>query len=285
MSALSAVPFRDGTTGLRDGCSTSSSPDLLCDCHPVNVPAEIFRTYDIRGIVGRTLTPAIVRAVGRALGTLARERGAPTFAVGRDGRLSGPELSDALMDGMLASGAAAVDIGMAPTPVTYFAAHHLGCGSCVSVTGSHNPPDYNGLKIVIGGNTLYGDDIQEIRRRIEAGKLSAGKGKRSAADVLNAYVERITSDVKLARPMRIAIDCGNGVAGMIAPKLYRQLGCEIEELYCEVDGRVPNHHPDPSVPENLAELIQQVKDGKSELGIAFDGDGAGLGLVPQAGGS
>jgi phosphomannomutase / phosphoglucomutase len=249
----------------------------------VNVPAEIFRTYDIRGIVGRTLTPAIVRAVGRALGTLARERGAPTFAVGRDGRLSGPELSDALMEGMLAAGASAIDIGMAPTPVTYFAAHYLGCGSCVSVTGSHNPPDYNGLKVVIGGDTLYGDDIQLIRKIIEQENFSSGKGKRSAANVLDAYVERVVSDAKLARPMRIAIDCGNGVAGMIAPALYRRLGCEVEELYCEVDGRFPNHHPDPSVPKNLAELIETVRNGKSELGIAFDGDGDRLGLVTKDG--
>jgi phosphomannomutase/phosphoglucomutase len=167
--------------------------------------------------------------------------------------------------------------------VTYFAAHHLGCGSCVSVTGSHNPPDYNGLKLVVGGNTLYGDDIQLIRKIIEQKNFKDGKGKRSAANVLDAYVERIVSDVKLARPMRIAIDCGNGVAGMLAPKLYRRLGCEVEELYCEVDGGFPNHHPDPSVPENLAELIQKVKSGKSELGIAFDGDGDRLGLVAKDG--
>jgi len=249
----------------------------------VLVPPEIFRTYDIRGIVGRTLTPEIVRAVGRAVGSLACERGAPTFAVGRDGRLSGPELANALMEGMVSAGADAIDLGMAPTPVTYFAAHHLGCGSCVSVTGSHNPPDYNGLKLVVGGNTLYGDDIQEIRSRIESGKLLAGKGRRSAANVLDAYVERVTGDVKLARPMRISIDCGNGVAGMLAPKLYRQLGCEVEELYCEVDGRFPNHHPDPSVPANLAELIGKVGSGKSELGLAFDGDGDRLGLVTKDG--
>jgi phosphomannomutase / phosphoglucomutase len=269
-------------TGFRYGFSTSFSPDAR-HLIPVPVPAEIFRTYDIRGIVGRTLTAQIVRDIGRAVGSIARERGAPTFAVGRDGRLSGPELSNALMEGMVAAGADAIDIGMAPTPVTYFAAHHLGCGSCVSVTGSHNPPDYNGLKVVIGGNTLYGDDILLIRKIIEQNKFTDGKGKRSAANVLDAYVERITSDVKLARPMRIAIDCGNGVAGMIAPKLYRQLGCEVEELYCEVDGRFPNHHPDPSVPKNLAELIDQVKGGKSELGIAFDGDGDRLGLVTKDG--
>jgi phosphomannomutase/phosphoglucomutase len=249
----------------------------------VNVPAEIFRTYDIRGIVGRTLTGALVRDIGRALGTLARERGAPAFAVGRDGRLSGPELSNALMEGMLAAGADVIDIGMAPTPVAYFAAHHLGCGSCAAVTGSHNPPDYNGIKVVIGGDTLYGDGIQEIRRRIEGGKLAAGRGKRSQANVLDAYVDRIASDVKLARPFRIAIDCGNGVAGMLAPWLYKRLGCEVEELYCLVDGRFPNHHPDPSRPENLADLIRRLKAGKSELGFAFDGDGDRLGLATKDG--
>ncbi len=245
----------------------------------MNPPAEIFRSYDIRGIVGRTLTPAIVRDIGRAVGSLARERGAPTFAVGRDGRLSGPELSNSLMEGMVAAGADAVDIGMAPTPVAYFAAHHLGCGSCIALTGSHNPPDYNGLKIVVGGDTLYGDDIQEIRKRIESGKFLTGKGKRSAADVLDAYVGRIAGDVKLARKMRIAIDCGNGVAGMLAPRLYRELGCEVTELFCEVDGRFPNHHPDPSQPKNLETLIKTLKASDCELGIAFDGDGDRLGLV------
>jgi len=249
----------------------------------VNVPAEIFRTYDIRGIVGRTLTPAIVREIGRALGSLGRERGAPTFALGRDGRLSGPELSAALTEGLLSAGADAIDIGMAPTPVAYFAAHHLGCGSCVAITGSHNPPDYNGLKMVVAGDTLWGEDVQELRRSIETGKLSKGRGKRSTANVLDAYVERIAGDVRLARPFRIAVDCGNGVAGMLAPRLYRRLGCEVEELYCEVDGRFPNHHPDPSQPKNLRELIEKLKTGKSELGLAFDGDGDRLGVVTKDG--
>ncbi len=214
---------------------------------------------------------------------MARERKAATFAVGRDGRLSGPALANALMEGMAPAGADVIDIGMAPTPVTYFAAFHLNCGSCVSVTGSHNPPDYNGLKVVIGGDTLYGEEIQEVRRRIEAGDFLSGAGKRREAQVLDAYVARITSDVKLARPMRIAIDCGNGVAGMVAPRLFRALGCEVEELYCEVDGTFPNHHPDPSVPENLADLVARLKSTSCELGIAFDGDGDRLGLVTKDG--
>ena len=186
-------------------------------------PAEIFRAYDIRGVVGRTLTIPLTREIGRALGTLARERGPATFAVCRDGRLSGPELSNALMEGLTAAGADAIDIDMGPTPLAYFAAHHLGCGSCVAVSGSHNPPEYNGLKIVIGGDALYGEGIQQVRHLIEKQQFATGSGKRSRADVADAYVERIAGDVKLARKFHVAIDCGNGVAGMLAPRLYRQL--------------------------------------------------------------
>ena len=244
----------------------------------MNLPTEIFRAYDIRGIAGRTLTPEVVHAVGRALGSVA-----PRYAVGRDGRASGPQLADALCAGLQASGADVVDIGVAPTPLTYFAAHHLGTGSCVSVTGSHNPPEYNGLKMVVEGHTLSGDEIQDLRRRIERQELREGAGRRSRADVLEAYLARIVSDVKLARPMRIAVDCGNGVAGMAAPQLYRRLGCEVRELFCDVDGSFPNHHPDPSRPENLADLIAAVKQDGCELGLAFDGDGDRLGVVTREG--
>ena len=256
----------------------------------VTAPAEIFRTYDIRGVVGRSLTPALTREVGRALATLAAQReegGAqarpPTFAVGRDGRLSGPELSAALIEGMLSAGADVIDVGMAPTPVVYFAAHHFNCGSCVAVTGSHNPPDYNGLKMVIGGSTLYGDDIQLLRTMIDSGKMRAGSGRARKEQVLDAYVQRIVSDVKLKRPFRIAVDCGNGVAGMLAPQLYRAMGCEVEELFCEVDGNFPNHHPDPSQPKNLVDLTRALKNGGSEIGFAFDGDGDRLGVVTKDG--
>jgi phosphomannomutase / phosphoglucomutase len=245
--------------------------------------AEIFRTYDIRGIVGRTLTADVVRDIGRALGSLGRERGAPKFAVCRDGRLSGPELANALMEGLASAGADVVDIGMGPTPLAYFAAHHLGCGSCVAVSGSHNPPDYNGLKMVVGGDTLYGDEIQALRQRIVDGRLLSGKGKRSSADVLDAYVERIAGDVKLARPFHIAVDCGNGVAGMLAPRLFRRLGCEVTELFCEVDGRFPNHHPDPAQQENLVDLQKALKNSSCEIGLAFDGDGDRLGVVTKDG--
>jgi phosphomannomutase/phosphoglucomutase len=251
---------------------------------PAGVPVEIFRTYDIRGVVGTSLTPAGVRDIGRALGTVARRGGgAATFALGRDGRHSGPALLGALAEGLAAAGADVIDLGMVPTPVIYFAAHHLRCGSCVAVTGSHNPPDYNGLKMVVAGSTLYGDQILELKRIIDNKAFLSGKGRSTTANVLEAYVERIAGDVRLARPMRIAVDCGNGVAGMLAPKLYRRMGCEVEELYCDVDGDFPNHHPDPSQPGNLLDLTRALKAGKAELGFAFDGDGDRLGLVAKDG--
>ena len=251
----------------------------------MKVPAEIFRAYDIRGIAGKALSAAVVREVGRALATLGRERAAPAFAVGRDGRLSGPELSAALMDGLSAAGADVIDIGVVPTPVTYFAAHHLGCHSAVMVTGSHNPGEYNGLKMVVAGDTLSGEEIQDLRRTIEAGiaGFSGRPGKRTSANVLDAYVDRIVGDVKLARPFKVAIDCGNGVGGVIAPRLFRRLGCEVTELFSEVDGSFPNHHPDPSRPENLKDLMAVLKQKDSEIGLAFDGDADRLGVVTKSG--
>ena len=248
-----------------------------------SVPAEIFRAYDIRGIVGATLTAQVVRAIGQALGTLALEAGGTTIAIGRDGRLSGPELSAALAEGIAASGANVIDIGMVPTPVTYFAAYHLGCGSAVMLTGSHNPPDYNGIKMVIAGSTLAGEAIQELRRRIESGRVAKGAGRIEHREIADAYLERVVGDVKLARPMKIAIDCGNGVTGDIAPRLFRQLGCEVTALYSEIDGRFPNHHPDPSQPKNLADLVALLADSDAELGLAFDGDGDRIGVVTKDG--
>mgnify|MGYP000849749361 CR=1 FL=1 len=206
------------------------------------LPAEIFKAYDIRGIVGRTLTRDIVRRIGQGLGSLAIERGQPAIAVGRDGRLSGPELAAALSEGIRQAGMDTIDLGCVPTPVVYFAAHELGCQSCVAVTGSHNPPDYNGLKMVIGGETLAGEAIQQIRQRVDAGRLYAGSGHTRSADVSPAYLARIIGDVSLARPMKIAIDCGNGVAGGLAPQLFSALGCQLVELFCQVDGNFPNHH-------------------------------------------
>ena len=255
----------------------------------MRLPAEIFRAYDIRGIVGSTLTAPIVRAIGQALGTLAIEAGAAAgkpdaaIAIGRDGRLSGPELSAALAEGIAASGANVFDVGMVPTPVAYFAAHHLGCGSAVMVTGSHNPPDYNGIKMVIAGDTLSGDAIQALHKRAESGPRAKGKGTIEKRDINEAYLARVAGGVRLTRPMKLAIDCGNGVTGEMAPALFRRLGCEVNGLYCEIDGRFPNHHPDPSKPENLADLVETLRTTDAELGLAFDGDGDRLGVVTKDG--
>ena len=247
------------------------------------LPPEIFKAYDIRGIVGKTLTPPLVIAIGRAIGSEGRARGVREIAIGRDGRLSGPELAAALAEGIQAAGVDVVDVGRVATPMLYFAAHHLGTLSGVMVTGSHNPPDYNGLKIMLAGDTLAGDAIQGLRQRIERGDVASGAGNYRTADIAADYAARIAGDVKLARPMKIAVDCGNGIAGAFAPELYRRLGCEVTELFCEVDGNFPNHHPDPSVPENLADLIATLKRGDTEIGLAFDGDGDRLGVVTRDG--
>ena len=250
------------------------------------VPApEIFKAYDIRGIVDKTLTVEAVRAIGHALGSEAVARKQQTIAVGRDGRLSGPALAGALADGIRAAGVDVIDVGCVPTPLTYFAAYELGTNSCVSVTGSHNPPDYNGLKMVLGGQTLFGELIQALRQRIIDGNLvtAATPGKLTQADVVPAYVSKILGDVKLSRPMKVVMDCGNGVAGAVAPELFKRMGCELVELFCEVDGNFPNHHPDPSKPENLADVIRALRDTDAEIGLAFDGDGDRLGVVTKDG--
>ncbi|MBI5785399.1 MAG: phosphomannomutase/phosphoglucomutase [Rhodocyclales bacterium] len=247
------------------------------------IAPEIFKAYDIRGIVDKSLTADAVRTIGQAIGSEARERGLKTIAIGRDGRLSGPELAGALAEGINQAGVDVVDIGCVPTPVTYFAAFDLGTESCVSVTGSHNPPDYNGLKMVLGGQTLFGQLIQDLKQRIDEGRLVTGAGKLRHADVKEAYLKRIVGDVKLARPMKIVVDCGNGVAGGFAPELFRRMGCEVIELFCEVDGNFPNHHPDPSKPENLKDVIRVLKETDAELGLAFDGDGDRLGVVTKDG--
>ena len=249
----------------------------------VRIPPEIFKAYDIRGVVADSLTPAVAQLIGRAIGSEARARGAGTVALARDGRLSGPALQTAVAEGLLASGCDVIDVGRCPTPVLYFAAHHLGTGSGVMVTGSHNPPDYNGLKIMLAGETLSGDAIQLLRERIVSGDLSEGRGRYSRTEVVQSYLDRIAGDVRLARRLRVAIDCGNGVAGDTAPALFRRLGCEVLELYCEVDGRFPHHHPDPSQPKNLADLIATVKRERVDVGLAFDGDGDRLGVVSPSG--
>ncbi len=249
----------------------------------LNIPAEIFKAYDIRGIVDETLTPALVELIGRALGSEAEARGQKVVVVGRDGRLSGPAIAGALIKGLRASGRDVIDVGMVPTPVVYFAAQHIGTGSGMAVTGSHNPPKYNGLKMVLAGDTLAGDTIQNLRRRIENNDFISGSGSLRSQDVTLAYLARIVSDVKLARKLRVVVDCGNGAAGHLAPELLGQLGCEVHPLFCEVDGNFPNHHPDPSKPENLADLIQAVKDTQADIGLAFDGDGDRLGVVTPTG--
>lgn len=247
------------------------------------VPKEIFKAYDIRGIVGKTLTPEIVEFIGHAIGSEAVARKQKTVCVGYDGRLSGPELSSALSKGIRKAGIDVINLGMVATPVVYFAAFHLKTDCAVMVTGSHNPPDYNGLKMVLAGETLSGDAIQGLCQRIEDNDLATGEGKESSYHIDDEYIVKISDHIKLARPMKIAADAGNGVAGAFAKKLYEALGCEVEELFCEVDGNFPNHHPDPSVPDNLTDLIIALKTGGSEIGLAFDGDGDRLGVVTKEG--
>ncbi len=247
------------------------------------IPVEIFKAYDIRGIVGKALTPDLVRAIGQAFGSEAGQQGQTTVVVGRDGRNSGPQLAQSLMQGLVDSGMQVIDVGMAPTPVVYFAANHFQCGTCIAVTGSHNPPDYNGLKMVIGGTTLAGEAIQALRRRVETGDYRSGSGAIRQAQIIDAYIKRISDDIRPARAMKIVVDCGNGVSGGVAPQLLRNLGCQVTPLFCEIDGNFPNHHPDPSKPENLADLIASVQALGADIGLAFDGDGDRLGVVTPQG--
>ena len=249
----------------------------------MNLPKEIFKAYDIRGIVGKTLTAEIIETIGHAIGSEAVARGQHTIVIGRDGRLSGVEFSAALARGIQKSGIHVIDVERVATPMVYFAAYHLDTHSAVMITGSHNPPDYNGLKMVLGGETLSGEAIQALRVRVETNNLTQGSGSYAQHDIVEEYIERIVNDIKLARPMKITVDCGNGVAGDFAGILYRRLGCEVTEMFCDVDGNFPNHHPDPSQPENLEDLINELADNDSELGLAFDGDGDRLGVVTKEG--
>ena len=246
--------------------------------------ASIFKAYDIRGVVPSTVNEAVAEALGRAFGSVALAQGERTVAVGRDGRLSGPALSAALIRGLAASGVDVIDIGMATTPMLYFAASTLA-NSGIQITGSHNPKDYNGFKMVLAGRAIFGEDIQALRKSMEAQgwALAARVGRITHVNVLAPYRDRIVSDIKLARPMKIVIDSGNGIAGASAPGIFRALGCEVTELFSEVDGNFPNHHPDPSKPENLKDLITALQSGDAELGLAFDGDGDRLGIVTRDG--
>ena len=249
----------------------------------VAVDRSIFRAYDIRGVLGKTLTAGVAREIGRAIGSEAQQRGLKEIAVGRDGRLSGPELSAALIEGLRAAGCDVIDIGAAPTPVLYFATYHLNIGSGVMVTGSHNPPDYNGFKIMLGGETLAESAIQDLYARISESRLTSGNGGLQKMDLSREYIERITDDVMIERKLKVVVDCGNGIAGAIAPAVLEGIGCEVLPLYCDVDGTFPNHHPDPSDPLNLRDLILSVKQVNADLGVAFDGDGDRLGVVTASG--
>ncbi|HRZ23634.1 MAG TPA: phosphomannomutase/phosphoglucomutase [Candidatus Contendobacter sp.] len=245
---------------------------------------SIFREYDIRGVVDRDLTPDVVRAIGQAVGSLAAERGETSVAVGRDGRLSSPALGEALKAGILAAGLDVIDLGAVSTPVLYYATHTLAeTRAGVMVTGSHNPPQYNGLKIVIDRIALHGEVIRDLRRRIETGDLRQGSGRERSAHIRLDYIRRVSEALPLPKPLKVVVDCGNAIAAKTAPPLLRALGCEVVELYCEVDGRFPNHHPDPSVPENLADLQAAVREHQADIGLAFDGDADRLGVVTGAG--
>ncbi len=264
------------------GLDTKERESVMSPKAP-QLPASIFRAYDIRGVVGDSLTTETAYWVGRAVGSESLARGEPNVSVGRDGRLSGPELVEHLIQGLVDSGCSVSDVGMVPTPVLYYAANVLAGKSGVMLTGSHNPPDYNGFKIVIAGDTLANEQIQALRRRIETNDLAEGIGQAEQVDVLESYFKRIGEDIALAKPMRVVVDCGNGVAGVIAPQLIEALGCKVIPLFCEVDGNFPNHHPDPGKLENLEDLIAKVKSENADLGLAFDGDGDRVGVVTNTG--
>lgn len=252
----------------------------------MQVTASNFKAYDIRGIVGKTIDEAFAEHLGRAFGSAAIEAGEKAVAVGRDGRLSGPALVTALVRGLASTGLDVVDLGAVTTPMLYYVAAtrgEHGCNSGIQVTGSHNPKDYNGFKMVLAGRAIYGDEIQALRQRIERESYIKGSGRSARMNIVPEYAHRITSDCKLSRKMKIVVDSGNGIPGASAPGILRALGCEVKELYSTVDGDFPNHHPDPSKPENLAELIEVVKNTDAELGLAFDGDGDRLGVVTKDG--
>jgi phosphomannomutase/phosphoglucomutase len=251
----------------------------------VPLSKTIFKAYDIRGVIGSTLDAGIARKIGQAFGAAALAKGERSVIIGRDGRLSGPELLAALAEGLQAAGVDVIDLGMVATPMVYFATNVLNARSGIMVTGSHNPPDYNGFKMVLAGEAIYGDAITALYQAIERDDFKSAdqQGGYSTHDIKDQYVERIASDVKIARPIKIAVDCGNGVAGMVAGDLFRAMGCEVIEMFCEVDGNFPNHHPDPAHPENLQDLIEKLKTSDAEIGLAFDGDGDRLGVVTKDG--
>ena len=280
MEAVAAEPVAESAPKAVEVRDTAAerAPKVLID-------RSIFRAYDIRGVVGKTLDAGVAELIGHAIGSLMQEQSLQDIVVGRDGRLSGPTMVEGLVAGLRKAGVNVIDIGMVPTPVVYFGAYHLRTGCCVSVTGSHNPPDYNGFKIVVGGETLSGDAIMDLHARLAENRLHQPHtpGGYSERDIANDYVQRIASDIQLGRRLKVVVDAGNGVAGEIGPRVLEAIGAEVEELYCEIDGTFPNHHPDPSEPHNLQDLISMVKRREADLGIAFDGDGDRLGVVTSDG--
>ncbi|KMN23587.1 phosphoglucomutase [Pseudomonas helleri] len=248
-----------------------------------NFPDTIFRAYDIRGVVPQTLTAETAYWIGRAIGSQSLAEGEPHVSIGRDGRLSGPALVERLIQGVADSGCKVSDVGLVPTPALYYAANVLAGKSGVMLTGSHNPSNYNGFKIVIAGDTLANEQIQALHTRLKNNDLTWSEGSIERVDILSRYADEIVKDIKLAKKLKVVVDCGNGAAGVIAPQLLEALGCEVIPLFCEVDGNFPNHHPDPGKPENLVDLIAKVKETNADLGLAFDGDGDRVGVVTNTG--
>lgn len=286
--AVSGASAQIGDTPIKPMAPPAPAPAAPQPAPPiasvVTVDPSIFRAYDVRGVVGKTLSKEVAHALGQSIGTLMGEKGLREIVVGRDGRLSGPELAGALADGLRAAGIDVIDVGAVPTPVVYYAAYRFNTGCCVAVTGSHNPPDYNGFKIVVGGETLSEGAIQDLYQRIASGALeSGGQGGLRQIDVAPDYIEKIVSDVLAEHRLKVVVDCGNGIPGAIAPQVLEGVGCEVIPLYCDVDGTFPNHHPDPSDPHNLEDLILAVRQTGADLGMAFDGDGDRLGVVTKSG--
>ena len=269
---------RTRATFLNDGSVVHRRQRGMTQVNP-----QIFREYDIRGVVGRDLTPEIVRLLGQAFGTYMVEKGFKDLSVARDCRLSSDEFRDALVEGILSTGCDVTDIGVCPTPVYYFSLFHLNKEGGMMITASHNPADFNGFKVSVGNQTIFGEELQNLRCRLERGGFARGQGKLSAYEIVKPYLECIQTDISIGRPIKVAIDGGNGTAGPIATTLLRNLGCEVLELYCDMDGRFPNHHPDPTVPELLRDLNDTVLREKAEIGLAYDGDGDRLGVVDQQG--
>jgi phosphomannomutase/phosphoglucomutase len=247
------------------------------------VNPNIFREYDIRGIADQDLTDDVVSCIGKAYGTYAQRLGKKNVVLGRDCRLSSPRLQGVLLEAMLATGLNVVDIGICPTPVMYFSLFHLGKDGGIHITGSHNPPDQNGFKICIDKSTIFGKEIQNLRKLCEEGRFEEGSGSLKGYDIIPAYQEYVVDNITLDRPLRVVVDSGNGTGGPVAPKVMRDLGCEVEEMYCEMDGSFPNHHPDPTIPKNLEALITRVQEGKYDCGIAYDGDADRIGVIDDKG--